>query len=51
MNTLNNLRLGQYQQVIVAFQVIGPVSKTLTTIIGFFQFMALDHGTHGTIDN
>ena len=51
MNTLNDLWLCQNEQVVIAFQIISPISKTLATVIGFFQFMALDHGTHRTIDN
>jgi hypothetical protein len=28
-----------------------PVGKTLTAVIGFLQLMALNHGTHGTIND
>jgi hypothetical protein len=58
----NNVRLGQYQQVVVAFHIDRMIreSLALTTIIAMHncaaivflgQFVTLDHRTHRAIQN
>ena len=49
VDVLDDLRLCQRQQVIVALEIGRPVDKPLATIIGLTQFMALDHRAHGAV--
>ena len=56
VNLLNNVRLRQCQQLIVAFDedvFAGhrEISETLTAIVFFAELVALDHGAHCTIKN
>lgn len=51
MDIANKIRLSQHQQIVIAFNIAVPVSKALATIIALFEFMALDHGAHGTVEN
>jgi hypothetical protein len=53
MDFLDDGGLCQYQQLIVAFDIMGkiqePASGCLAPVLGFSQLVALDHGAHGTI--
>ena len=49
VNTGNDLRLGDNQQVVVAFDVLADIGKPLTAVICFFQLMALNKSTHAAI--
>ena len=51
VNVADDLRLGQHQQVIVALDIHMPVGKALATIIRLLEFVALDHGAHGAIQD
>ena len=44
-------RTGQHQQIVVALDVGMPVGKPLTPIIRLPEFVALDHGAHGPVDD
>jgi len=37
------------QQVVIALQVMLMFFETFSPVIGFFQFIALNHGTHRPI--
>ena len=50
VNFLDHLRLRQHQQLVVALDVVDVCGKTLATIFGFAQLVALDHGTHRTVE-
>ena len=49
VNGLDDLRLGQGQQVIITLQVARPVGKARPPIVPFGQLIGLDHGPHGAI--
>jgi hypothetical protein len=49
VNVNNNIRPGDVQQVIITFYIGMPVFEPFTTVIFFFQFMALYHGAHGPV--
>ena len=51
MNFFDHLGFGEGEEVIVAFDVLVPIGKFLTTIIFFPEFVALDHGAHGAIND
>ena len=61
MDIANDVRPGQAQQFIVAFDVFGEFAKTLahavgpnvplTPVLAFGQLEALDHGAHGAIQD
>ncbi len=52
MDILDDLGLGEHEEIIVAFHVVArPVGKAGTAIVGLLQFVALDHGAHGPVDN
>ena len=47
----DHLGLGQHQQVIVALEIATPVGKTRAAVIRLLELVALDHGTHATVDD
>ena len=49
MNVTNHLRASQIQQVVVALEILTPISKALSPEIGLLQLAHLDHGAHRTI--
>ena len=51
MDSGHNLRLGEYQQVIVPLEVAGPVGEPGPAIIGLLQPMTLQHGAHGAVED
>jgi hypothetical protein len=51
VDTFDDGRLRQDQQVIVALQVGRPVFETFAAIIPLFQLMPLDHGSHRSVDD
>jgi len=51
MDVGDDLRPGDRQQVVVALQVRGMVGEAPAPVIGFFQFVVLDHGAHGAVEH
>src|SRR5690606_27141413 len=51
VNGTDRVRLGNRQQIVVAFQVTMPVGKTLAAVGRLVEAMLLDHGAHGAIEN
>ena len=51
MDGPNNVRLRQRQQVIVTFQIRGMAGEARAAVIRFLQFIGLDYGTHGAIQD
>ncbi|MNY32863.1 hypothetical protein D3C86_1671060 [compost metagenome] len=51
MNRRDDIRFTQHQQVIVAFQVAGPVGETLAAEIVLTETIALDHGAHAAVQH
>jgi hypothetical protein len=49
VNCLDDLRPGEQQQVVVAFQIVRMVGETAAAIIGLLQRVTLDHGAHGAV--
>ena len=48
---LDNMRLRQHQQFVVAFDVVGEIRETCAAIRFFIQLVALDHGAHRAIEH
>ncbi len=42
---------GQHQQVVVSLQVARPVGKTLASVVGLVELVALNHSAHGAVQN
>ncbi len=51
MNGGDHFRLGQHQQIVIAFQIAAPVGETLTAKIALVQAIALDHGAHAAVQH
>ncbi len=51
MDGLDDLGLGQAQQVVVALQVLRPVLEPLAAKGSFVQLVGLDHGPHRAVEN
>jgi hypothetical protein len=51
VNAHNDVGLGKTQQVIIAFEITGPILEPLAAVVGFGEFVALYHCTHGTVDD
>jgi len=51
MDLEDQLRLGQRQQVVVAFEIELPVGEALATIICLGQLARLNHGAHAAIEH
>lgn len=49
MNLQNEVRFGETEQIIVAFQVVFVVKEAGASEIRFLQLVSLDHGAHATI--
>jgi hypothetical protein len=49
--SLDDLRLGQAQQVVVALEVVGEIGEALAAIIGFGQLVRLDHRPHRPVED
>ena len=49
MDVADDVRARQAQQLVVAFDVFVKVIEPCTTVLGFPQLEALDHGAHGTV--
>ncbi len=48
---LNDLRLRQHQQLVIAFDVMRKICKARAAIGLFVQLVTLDHGAHGAIEH
>ncbi len=51
MNIADNPRLGEREQIVVAFEVVRKIGKAAPPIIAFSELVALDHRAHGAIQN
>ena len=51
MNGGDNLWLAEHQQVVVTFQIAGPVGEAVAAKVVFTQTIALDHGAHTAIQH
>ena len=51
MNLLDDRRLGQHQQIIIAFEIAWPILETHAPEVFLLQVIALDHGAHRAIQN
>ena len=47
----DDLRLRERQEIVVALEVAREILEALAAIAGFVQFVALDHGAHGAVQN
>ncbi len=51
VNVLDDVRPGEGQKVVAAFEVLRMLGKERPTEIGLLERMALDHGPHGAVEN
>jgi hypothetical protein len=51
VNRADQIGLGQHQEVVVAFQVVGMRGEAATAVIRLLQPMTLDHRAHGAVEN
>src|SRR4030065_747803 len=51
VGSADDYRLGEQQQVVVALEIALPVGEALAAIVLLLQFVALDHGAHGTVQD
>ena len=51
MDIANHVRQSQAQQLVVAFDVFVEIFEPLAAVLGFAQFIALDHGAHSAIEH
>jgi hypothetical protein len=51
VDALDDLGLGEHQQVVVALEVLVPVLEAFAAVVGFAQLVALDHGAHRTVED
>ena len=49
MDLAQQLRTAQAEQFVVAVQITAMISKALAAIIGFREFVILQHGAHGAV--
>ena len=47
----DDLRARQRQQLVVAFHVLRDIRESCAAILRLAQFVALDHGAHGTVQD
>ena len=51
VNPGNDVRLSQYQQVIIAFNILSDVSKATASVVFFFELVTLNQSAHAAIQN
>ena len=51
MNVLNHIGPREAEQLVVALDVFVKVLETLTAVLRFIEFEALDHGAHGAVED
>ena len=51
VDAADDLRPGQDQHIVIAFQILPVPGETLTAIVGLDETMALHHGAHGAIED
>ena len=51
MDTANDLRLRQDQQVVVTLLIAAMIVEAFAVVMAGFQAMSLDHGTHCAVEN
>ena len=50
MNLTDHIGLCENKQIIVSLEILSlPIRETFPTIVGFLQFILLDHGSHRPI--
>ena len=51
MDSGNKIRLGQGQQIIIAFDVAGMIGKSRSAKVGLIQGVPLNHRAHGPVQH
>ena len=51
VDVVDDLRLRQRQEVVVALQIVRPAREAFAAIIFLGELVALDHGAHGTVQD
>ena len=52
VNLANDVRLREHKQVVVALEILTfPIRKALSAVVGFLQFVLLDHGAHRAVQD
>src|ERR1700758_748845 len=50
MNTTNNIRTGERQNVVVALQIAPVIAESLAPVAPLIETVLLDHGAHRTVE-
>lgn len=50
MNLLNDLRLREYEQIVVSLKLLGMVLEPLAPELRLVELVLLDHGSHGAVE-
>jgi len=51
VDVLDDLWLGQHEEIVVALHVARPIGEAGPAIVGFLELVTLDHGAHGAVDD
>lgn len=51
MDGLNDVRPGEAEEIVVAFEGVTMIGKALPAKVGLFERVGLNHGAHGTVDD
>jgi hypothetical protein len=51
VDVVDDFRLSNAEQIVIAFQILGMLEEFLAPEIGFFQLVPLDHRAHSTVDD
>lgn len=51
MDVVDDVRLGDGQQVVVAFEILGVAGELGAAEVVLLEPVALDHGAHGAVDH
>jgi hemoglobin-like flavoprotein len=50
MDTTNNIRTAQRQNVVVALQIASVIAESLASVAPLIEAVLLDHGAHRTVE-
>ena len=51
MDAADDVGAGQYEQVVVALEILAVCGEALAPEVGFREGVLLDHGAHGTVED
>ena len=51
MNLLNDLRLGEAEEIVITLELLGVIFESLASELGLVELVLLDHGSHGSVED